>query len=77
NLILRTLRIADDSSVLGLTPDGKKAYVATFSQLAGGPAVTVIDLASWKILGLIRGVFFPRQIAFRKLAITTNTPLTN
>jgi len=77
NLILRTLRIGDDSSILGLTPDGKKAYVTTFSQLAGGPAVTVIDLASWKILGLIRGVFFPRQIAFRKLAITTNTPLTN
>ncbi|MDA0709639.1 MAG: beta-propeller fold lactonase family protein [bacterium] len=71
NLILRSMRIADDSTILGLTPDGKRAYVTTFSQLAGGPSVTVVDLNAWKILGLIRGVLFPRQIAFRKLPPTS------
>lgn len=72
NLILRTLRMADDSSVLGITPNGKRAYIASFSQLAGGPAVTVVDLEAWKILGLIRGVFFPRQIAFLKVPTASN-----
>ncbi|MBT3606143.1 MAG: hypothetical protein HN521_23990 [Candidatus Latescibacteria bacterium] len=75
NLILRTLRMADDSTVLGITPDGTRAYIGSFSQFAGGPAVTVIDLDNWEILGLIRGVFFPRQIAFLKTGITnTDTP---
>lgn len=73
NLVLRTLRMADDSSVLGITPDGTRAYIASFSQLAGGPALTVVDLTSWKILGLIRGVLFPRQIAFLNLPSSTNT----
>lgn len=74
NLVLRTLRVADDSSVLGITPDGTRAYIGTFSQLAGGPSVTVVDLSEWRILGLVRGVLFPRQFAFRKLNTTTNTP---
>jgi YVTN family beta-propeller protein len=73
NLILRTLRMADDSTVLGITPDGTRAYITSFSQLAGGPAVTVVDLNSWKILGLIRGVLFPRQIAFLKIDANNNT----
>lgn len=74
NLIVRTLRMADDSSVIGITPDGSRAYVASFSQLAGGPAVTVIDLNNWKILGLVRGVLFPRQFAFRQTETNDNTP---
>jgi YVTN family beta-propeller protein len=74
NLILRTLRMADNSTVLGITPDGTRAYIGSFSQLAGGPAVTVVDLNSWKILGLIRGVLFPRQIAFLKTAPNLSTP---
>ena len=73
NLVLRTLRMADDSSVLGITPDGTRAYIASFSQLAGGPALTVVDLTSWKILGLIRGVLFPRQIAFLSIPSSSNT----
>lgn len=75
NLVLRTLRMADDSTVLGITPDGKRAYIGSFSQLAGGPAVTVVDLESWKVLGLIRGVLFPRQISFLKTG-TTSTDTT-
>jgi len=73
NLVLRTLRMADDSSVMGITPDGSRAYIASFSQLAGGPALTVVDLNAWKILGLIRGVLFPRQIAFLNLPSGTST----
>ncbi len=65
NLIVRTLRLGNDSTVLGVSPDGSRAYVATFVQQAGGPGLTVVDLNEWRILGRIRGFFYPREIAFR------------
>lgn len=65
NLIVRTLRLGNDSTVLGVSPDGSRAYVATLVQQAGGPGLTVVDLDEWRILGRLRGFFFPRQIAFR------------
>ena len=65
NLIVRTLRLGNDSTVLGVSPDGSRAYVATLVQQAGGPGLTVVDLNEWRILGRIRGFFYPREIAFR------------
>ena len=65
NLIVRTLRLGNDSTVLGISPDGSRAYVATLVQQAGGPGLTVVDLNEWRILGRIRGFFYPREIAFR------------
>ncbi len=65
NLIVRTLRLGNDSTVLGVSPDGARAYVATLVRQAGGPGLTVVDLNEWRILGRIRGFFYPREIAFR------------
>ena len=65
NLIVRTLRLGNDSTVLGVSPDGSRAYVTTLVRQAGGPGLTVVDLNEWKILGRIRGFLFPREIAFR------------
>ncbi|MCY3681434.1 MAG: dockerin type I domain-containing protein [Gemmatimonadetes bacterium] len=65
NLIVRTLRLGNDSTILGVSPDGSRAYVATLVRQAGGPGLTVVDLNEWRILGRIRGFFFPREIAFR------------
>lgn len=65
NLIVRTLALGNNSTVLGISPDGSRAYVTTLVQQAGGPGLTVVDLNSWAILGRVRGVSFPREIAFR------------
>jgi len=65
NLIVRTLRLGNDSTILGVSPNGSRAYVATLVRQAGGPGLTVVDLNEWRILGRIRGFFFPREIAFR------------
>lgn len=67
NLIVRTLFLSDDSTVLGISPDGLRAYVTTLVQQQGGPGLTVVDLNTWTILGRIRGFFFPREIAFRTI----------
>jgi len=68
NLIVRTLKISNQSTVLGISPSGERAYVTTFTQQAGGPALVVVDLANWRVMGSWRGVLFPRQIAFRTIA---------
>ena len=73
NLIVRTLRLGNDSTVLGIAPDGSRAYVATLVRQAGGPGLTVVDLNEWRILGRIRGFFFPREIAFRVVPRVTNS----
>ena len=65
NLIVRTLALGNNSTVLGISPDGSRAYVTTLVQQAGGPGLTVVDLNAWAILGRVRGVSFPREIAFR------------
>ena len=65
NLIVRTLNLGNNSTVLGISPDGARAYVTTLVQQAGGPGLTVVDLNAWAILGRIRGFAFPREIAFR------------
>lgn len=65
NLIVRTLALGNNSTVLGISPDGSRAYVTTLVQQAGGPGLTVVDLNAWTILGRVRGVSFPREIAFR------------
>ena len=70
---MRTLRVADQSTVLGISPDGARAYVTTFTQQAGGPALVVVDLTNWQVLGALRGVLFPRQIAFRTIAAPTGS----
>ena len=67
NLIFKTLRVADNTSVLGISPDGTRAYIASFQQLAGGPGLTAVDLTNWRVMGWLRGFLFPRQIAFRAL----------
>ncbi len=73
NLILRTLQVAEQTTVLGIVPDGSRAYIASFDQVFGGPGMTVVDLQNWKVLGRLRGFLFPRQIAFRKLPAQTNS----
>ena len=65
NLIVRTLALGDNSTVLGVSPDGSRAYVTTLVRQTGGPGLTVVDLNAWAILGRIRGFVFPREIAFR------------
>ena len=65
NLIVRTLNLGNNSTVLGISPDGSRAYVTTLVRQAGGPGLTVVDLNAWAILGRIRGFSFPREIAFR------------
>jgi YVTN family beta-propeller protein len=67
NLIVRTLFLGDDSTVLGVSPDGSRAYVTTLIRQQGGPGLTVVDLNTWTILGRIRGFSFPREIAFRTI----------
>lgn len=73
NLIVRTLRLGNDSTILGISPDGSRAYVATLVLQAGGPGLTVVDLNEWRILGRIRGFFYPREIAFRTVPRMTNS----
>ncbi len=72
NLIVRTLRLGRDSTVLGVSPDGSRAYVTTLVQLSG-PGLTVVDLNEWRILGRVRGFLFPRQIAFRAVPRSTDS----
>ena len=67
NLISRTLRVADNSSVLGISPDGRRAYVSSLLFQGGGPALVVVDLENWRVIGRMRGWGFPRQIAFRRV----------
>ena len=61
NLISRTLKIGDNTSVLTISPDGSRAYIGMLDQLSG-PSVAVIDLINWTVLGRIRGFFFPEEI---------------
>ena len=73
NLIVRTLRLGNDSTILGVSPDGSRAYVATLVLQAGGPGLTVVDLNEWRILGRLRGFFYPREIAFRTVPRMTGS----
>ena len=73
NLIVRTLRLGDDSTVLGVSPDGSRAYVTTLLRQTSGPGLTVVDLNEWRILGRIRGFFFPREIAFLTVPRSTES----
>ncbi len=65
NLIVRTLVLGDNSTVLEVSPDGSRAYVTTLLRQTSGPGLSVVDLNAWTILGRIRGFLFPREIAFR------------
>ena len=67
NLITRSLELADETSVVGVSPDGSRAYVATFQRQGGGPGLVAVDLDSWRILGRMRGVAFPVEIQFRRV----------
>ena len=73
NLIVRTLRLGDDSTVLGVSPDGSRAYVTTLLRQTSGPGLTVVDLNEWKILGRLRGFLFPREIAFLTVPRSTGS----
>lgn len=73
NLIVRTLRLGNDSTVLGVSPDGSRAYVATVLWQTSGPGLSVVDLNEWRILGRLRGFFFPREIAFRTVPRMTGS----
>ena len=73
NLIVRTLRLGDDSTVLGVSPDGSRAYVTTLLRQTSGPGLTVVDLNEWKILGRLRGFIFPREIAFLTVPRSTGS----
>lgn len=73
NLVTKTLQIADDSGVLGISPDGLRAYVGTFHRQGGGPGLTAIDLVNWKVLGRLRGFSFPTEIQFRMLLLPEET----
>lgn len=67
NLIQRSLKVADETSVLGIMPDGSRAYIGSLDFFSGGPGITVVDLQTWQVLGRLRGFFFPRYISFRTL----------
>ena len=74
NLVTRTLQVADDTSVLGISPDGTRAYVGALYFQRGGPALAAVDLVNWRVLGRIRGFAFPTEIQFRKLPPSGETP---
>ena len=67
NLILRTLKVGDDSASLGISPDGSRTYVATMLVQGGGSGVTAVDLVNWRVMGRIRGISYPGDISFRKV----------
>ena len=47
---------------LSITPDGTKAYVANHVNSANGPVVFSIDVASKRILGMLRVASFPGKV---------------
>ena len=74
NLILNSLLLGDATSTLGVSPDGKRAYVGSLVAAQGGSGLTVVDLDSWEILGRMRGFQFPLEIVFRRLGGTAAKP---
>jgi YVTN family beta-propeller protein len=70
NLVTRTLELGDDTSTLAVTPDGSRIYVGTLLFGGGGPGMSVVDVATWRVLGRIRGFLFPAEIAFIPLSHT-------
>ena len=67
NLITRSLKLANRTSVVGVSPDGSRAYVGTYQNQGGGPSLVAVDLDGWTILGRMRGVAFPVEIQFRRI----------
>ncbi|MDP6776934.1 MAG: beta-propeller fold lactonase family protein, partial [Candidatus Latescibacteria bacterium] len=67
NLVRRSLELADETSIVGISPDGARAYVGTFQRQGGGPGLAAVDLDGWRILGRMRGISFPVEIQFRRI----------
>ncbi|MDA0746741.1 MAG: dockerin type I domain-containing protein [bacterium] len=67
NLIVRSLQLGNESASIGISPDGKRAYVGTFVAQGGGAGLTVIDLEEWSVLGRLLGFDFIAEIVFRTL----------
>lgn len=66
NLVVRSLRVGEATSALGLTPDGVWAYVGTQEPAIFRPVVAVVDLEAWEVVGRIQGLSFPFEIEFRQ-----------
>lgn len=65
NLISNRLNLGGQSSSIGISPDGYRAYVGTFVTQSGGSGITVVDLVEWEVMGRLMGFEFPTQIEFR------------
>jgi len=72
NLVVRSLRVGEATSALGLTPDGVWAYVGTLESAIFRPVVAVVDLAAWEVVGRIQGLSFPVEIGFRQTNLQAN-----
>ena len=72
NLVVRSLRVGEATSALGLTPDGVWAYVGTLESGLFRPVVAVVDLAAWEVVGRIQGLAFPVEISFRQTVLEAN-----
>ncbi len=75
NLISRSLDLGGQSSAIGISPDGARAYVASLVFQSGGSGVTVVDLVNWKVMGRMLGFVFPSQIEFRAIEAGEGTSL--
>ncbi|MSS70706.1 MAG: hypothetical protein EXS64_04365 [Candidatus Latescibacteria bacterium] len=65
NLIVDRINVADNTGPLCVSPDGSRIYVSAFSFTGGGAGIYIVDLATRKVLGRIRGFAFPMDLAFR------------
>jgi YVTN family beta-propeller protein len=69
NLVARTLELGDDTSAIAITPDGSRIYAGTLLFGKGGPGLSVMDVATWRVLGRIRGFLFPAEIEFVPMSV--------
>lgn len=56
NLVVRSLKVGEETSALGLTPDGAWAYVGAVEPNTFVPGLAVVNLATWEVAGRIRGL---------------------
>lgn len=70
NLVTRTLRLAEATTSIGVTPDGLFAYIGSLEPLIFEPVLAVVDLTAWKVLGRVRGFVFPQDVAFRRTSFS-------
>jgi YVTN family beta-propeller protein len=66
NLILRSLAVGAQTSVVAISPDGRYAYVGALEANVFVPGLAVVDLPAWRVVGRIRGFILPVEVAFRR-----------